>query len=243
MERLKNVMLALVMLLAWSVAPAHAQEKYLGRKFYSVTDFLHAQTTTVSTAADAAYNFQHLNTGGSVLTEISTFGVAGYAMTAADVLGMLAPELPDADRTYTRAYRIAYTSSSTDSDGGINWLFSQEERSPNSALEATTVGLADDIAFDSDSATVQYGTRWTTPDSQSSSTFSTYNTSTLRQLMVELDADGDASGDEIHFLGMEEIYVKANIFDLWRESKRDSVWIPGPTIGGVAKGFMLRRDY
>ena len=175
-------------------------------------------------------------TGGNY-NETSTFSVYSLEMTTADDAGLLTTLPWDIDKNYPLAMRVWYLSESADDDGGIVWIVALKEVTQLGALVATTTaGLSDDITMDTDSTTVSYGVEATKFDTLGTAALSTYSLEKLVQISVELDSDGDASADEIRFLGLELLYVSK----MWR-AQDDSLHVPAGNYHYTDGGITLFR--
>ena len=176
--------------------------------------------------------------GTAVPTEISSFGITGYAMTAADLVSQyfMWPDLYH-NKLYPVACRVVWTSDSADDDAGVDWLVGMEEKPFRSetALEASTAaGLADQITFAADSTKVQFGVQVTQWDTFGVVAMSTYDGDCLVQLGVELDDDGDQTGDEPHFLGLELFFVPPDF-------RGANFYVPGITWHDTEHGIALPK--
>lgn len=176
--------------------------------------------------------------GTAVPTEISSLGITGYAMTAADLVAQYTmwPALYH-NKLYPVAARIIWTSDSADDDAGVDWLLGIEEKPFRSetALEATVAAsLADKITFAADSTKVQYGVQCTAWDTLGVVAMSTYDGDCLVQISVELDDDGDQTGDEPHFLGVEFFFVP-------RDFRGANFYVPGITWHDTEHGIALPK--
>jgi len=206
----------------------------ISRQFYPANSFHAYPDTGAAVASGAAMTSQ---SGTPAFAEIGSLGIEGLRMTTADEIGTLIAFPFDLDKNYNIAWRVWWTSTSADDDGSIVWIVSTQEIAQNSAIPTvTTAGLADDVTMDADSTETQHGLEVTTWDTLSQAALSTYSLETLIALGVELDADGDASADEIHFLGVEMAYVSK----IWR-AQDDSLYIPGSKVHGVNQGLFLKR--
>ena len=175
--------------------------------------------------------------GSAITAEISTFGVSGIPMATAD-LAALTTMWPTEyhNNLYPVAVRIIWASDSAGDDGSIDFLFSIEEKSfgAQSALEAATVAMADDIAFAAETSNVQFGVQATAWDSLGVVAMSTYNGETLVQMMVELNDEGDTASDEVHLLGVEIFFVPPDF-------KGANFYVPGSTAQAATNGIALPR--
>jgi len=146
--------------------------------------------------------------GGGQQVELTTIGIDAVSMATGDFIATYRPFWPDVNRNYPLGMRVWWTSNSAATDGSIDWIVGLEEKGHGAALEAIT-GLADQITMDADAmseatALIVQHTNW---DTLSSTAIGTYNHGTMMQISVELDDSGDASADEVHFLGVEFAYV------------------------------------
>lgn len=175
--------------------------------------------------------------GTAIQAEISTFGIVGVPMTAADLVSTYFP-WPNHwhNKLYPVAARVWWTSTSADDDGTIVWLLDTEEKTigGEDALEAATVALADGIAFAADSTEVQYGIQATSWDTLGVVALQTYHNDSMIELSVELDDDGTATGDEIVFLGVELYFLPIDY-------RRPNYFIPGSTAHGTNHGITVPK--
>lgn len=178
--------------------------------------------------------------GTAVPTEISTFGLVGYAMTAADLVSTMFPWPAEYHNPlYAVGYRIWWVSDSAGAtDGGVDWLLDVEEKAlaTEDPLETATVALADGIVFAADSSKVQYAISTTNWDTIGVEAHQTYHYDTMVEMSVELDDDGDLTGDEPHFLGVEIYFVP-------KDFRGDVYYIPASTVTsmGVDGGIKLTK--
>ena len=229
MHRLFAVFTVLVLLAGVSTQAESGDRAY--RRFFPASDFhnllIEGTPNVLGTAAGTAEE-----------SEISSFGISGYAMTAADLVSTFFI-WPDKyhNKLYAVACRVVWISDSADDDTGIDWKVGMEEKAFNqeTALEAgTAAGLADKIAFTADNSNVQYGVQTTVWDTFSVGAMQTYDGACLVQLAVELDDDGDATGDEPHFLGVELYFIPPDF--------RGSTWnVPGVTMHSTEHGIAIDR--
>jgi hypothetical protein len=174
----------------------------------------------------------------SLFSEISTFGIAGWEMASGDAVSLYFPWPAHLHNVlYPVAARIWFTSDSGDDDGAIDWLLDIEEKrmGQEDAMEAATVALADGIAFAADSSKVAFGVNTTAWDTFTVTDMNTYNHDTLVLLGVELNDEGDTTADEIHFLGVEFLFVP-------KDYRQSNFHIYGSTTaGGDDHGLTLPR--
>lgn len=175
--------------------------------------------------------------GTAITAEVSTFGVSGIPMATADLCALTTMWPTEYhNNLYPVAARIIWTSDSADDDGSIDWLLSIEEKAfgAETALEAATVAMADDIAFAAETTTIQFGVQATNWDTLGVTALSTYNGETLVQIMVELDDEGDTTSDEVHLLGVEFFFVP-------KDFKRANFFVPGSTSQSTDHGIALPK--
>lgn len=225
----KRFIVVLACVIGLSFAQADAQGvPYV--KWIPIQDFhsIHAEGTP-NTAVSAA--------GTSVPTEISTFGLTGYAMASGDLVSTFFPwPAYHHNLLYAVAYRIWWTSDSADDDGDVDWLLDVEEKAmgTEAALETATVALADGIVFAADATTIQYGVQATSWDTIGVEAHSTYNYDTLVELSVELNDVGDTTADEVHFLGVEILFVP-------KDFRGGTYHVPGSTSQSTNHGIPLAK--
>jgi len=220
----KFMVVAIAFLLLFGAWDTQAQ---IGNRIWiPYTDFHRVTNTGVSMASTADVG------------EISSFGIGGFPMDTADLVSMYLPFPADKINTrYPLGVRIWYASVSSGDDGGIDWLFDIEEKAITlipTALETATTALADGIAFAADSSTIQYAVNITDCDTIGVAALSTYNSETLVELSIELNDRGDASADELHFLGVELIGVPLDF-------QQSNFYIPGATQHQSDKGLTIPR--
>lgn len=202
---MRRVIYALMMvLLITSVVGAQAVNSRYGNRIWVSAESFHAKS------AGAATGKVGLDGTAPAFTEISTFGVAGWAMTTADVISTYMPFPADrVNKKFPLAVRIWWVSESADDDGGIDWKFAMEEKNlaDEDAMEAAAAAsLADKISFAADSTETQFGVNTTNWDTISVTALRDYSYDTMVEISVELDDVAQALGavaDEIHFIGLE----------------------------------------
>ena len=173
---------------------------------------------------------------GGQITEISTFGLLGMQMSTADDVRTQLPFPDDVDKRYPAAFRVRYTSSGGASDGAINWLVHMAALGPTTALtDIANSGIRHHAGWDTinygavDSVDVAYGMQYTRWDTMCvDSLQAAYDKQTTWLLAVEIESDGDASADELHFLGLEIAYVPLFGYG----PRPDSIQAPGKAIAG-----------
>jgi hypothetical protein len=186
-------------------------------------------------------------TGAAPLSEVSTFGLGGFAMTAGDYLTHVFPFPEDLDKNYAWAWRIWYTTSSVGDDGAIDWRITVDAFDYGLAeLIATPEGAGerDVITFAADSASVQFGvttTVWDTVGTDSLNAAGRYRRDALVILGIELDSSGDASAGELILLGVEAAYVPKYTLGNGVGQRRGSAIIRGGKDHGSNLGLTLPR--
>ena len=204
--------------------------------FIPATDF-HSQIDS-SAALDASdANITTSMLLGATFNEISTFGVAGWQMTALDGVATYTvwPGW-DHNKNYPVAFRLWWTSSSADDDGTIVWKLSMEHKAMGgeAAIERADTTMASTISFAADSSEVQYGIQTTKWDTITVTTTTSFTYDTLVEFAVKLAEDGTASADEMHFLGME-------LFLVPKDFRGSTYNVPGSTAHGATHGIALPR--
>jgi len=233
MKQIVRALLA-VLLLA-GIADAQAINSRGGNRIWIPAQSFHA------TSAGADAGKISLDATVPVFTEISSFGVAGWAMTTADVVSTYMVFPADLiNKKFPLAVRLWWTSTSGTDDGGIDWQFGMEEKvlSAETAFEAAAAAsLADKITFDEDTVKVQYGINSTNWDTISKTALRPYHQDTMVEISVELGSLTVATGtqssaDETIFMGIELCSPPADF-------KADSFYVSGSTAHVTTPGITL----
>lgn len=237
---------SMVAALAFAMGAGYYQSKTIDAEYmYFPAAKFDTYTTTVPLTATGFSYHQRISSGvGGAFTEVGGRGYNGVAMTTADDIRRVMRFPSNIDTRYNMATRVHYTSLSTaTTDGKIDWEYRTIPSPIGSALTdiaGTGVGATGGyklIQSAADSCTAQFQYRVTKWDTIPRAQMQYYDTNKMWVHLVELADDGDASADEIIFIGHEIAYVPKNETGVYR----DSIEALGPTVNGVAKSIMLKK--
>lgn len=181
---------------------------------------------------------------GPVRRGVNNKQFGGFTMSTADSVAFLLTP-PRWDNRFGIAERVHWLLKGNSlAVGSIVWKAHMSDYEPNTAMGISTGGTnSATITFTADSASAatagvsrHYVTKW---DTITYSTVDDWDVNDMLLGAVELDADGDASSDDVVLLGLEIAYVPKLTNGPGVRTKR--VEIPGPTVLGQAKGSFVTR--
>jgi hypothetical protein len=150
-----------------------------------------------------------LATGASVITEVSTFGIAGFAMTAGDMLIHTSLDLlQDIDLTAAIDVRVLWTTNAAPvATDGATFIVLYDNADEGEAIIEPATALDTVLVEHLEGGTAAYIFHRTAAGVINANTFDETAIRGMLTFRVELDAVTTFSADEVIFLGLELSYT------------------------------------